>query len=57
MLKNKDSRLGQRCIPSLEKMPIDIVIRESSKSDLPAVLSLYVHLGMDDGAVLSQENA
>lgn len=31
---------------------MDIDIREASETDLPAILSLYAHLGQDDGQVL-----
>lgn len=36
---------------------MNVVIRETSKSDLPAVLGLYAQPGMDDGQVLPLERA
>lgn len=36
---------------------MDIKIRKSTISDLPSVLMLYSHLGMDDGRVLTLKDA
>jgi GNAT superfamily N-acetyltransferase len=57
MLKNEDNQLREGCISSLEEMRGDVLIREASEDDLPPVLSLYAQLGMDDGVVLSEDNA
>jgi GNAT superfamily N-acetyltransferase len=36
---------------------MEIMIREATEMDLPAVLSLYAQLGQDDGSVLTLEEA
>lgn len=36
---------------------MEIVMRESTRDDLPAILRLYGQLGQDDGSVLSLEDA
>jgi GNAT superfamily N-acetyltransferase len=36
---------------------MNVLIRETTKSDLPAVLSLYAQPGLDDGKVLSVTDA
>jgi GNAT superfamily N-acetyltransferase len=36
---------------------MSVLIREATKSDLPAVLSLYAQPGLDDGKVLSVSDA
>ena len=35
----------------------DVQIREATEADLPAVMQLYAQPGMDDGAVLTTEEA
>ena len=36
---------------------MNIVMRQAQATDIPAVLALYAQPGMDDGRVLSEEEA
>jgi len=55
--KEKENQVQEGCMTSIEEMREAVLIREASESDLPAVLFLYSQLGMDDGTVLSEDDA
>jgi GNAT superfamily N-acetyltransferase len=57
MLMNADNKLRKECLLSLEELQDSVLIREASEEDLPAILALYAQLGMDDGTVLSGDDA
>lgn len=40
-----------------QELYMDMIIREATENDLPAILTLYAQLGQDDGSVLSLEEA
>lgn len=57
MLKNENDNLQKRCMSSLKEIREAVLIREASEVDLAAILAIYSQLGMEDGAVLSWDDA